>query len=756
VNEAVDRLVETPRKRAASPSGARASESVSPWNISEQPSSRSVTASVHDYLRILYRHRWLAILTFFVVTVPVALFGILQTPAYEARARLVLEPEPSAPVAFEDASRRQGQVENDARTQEEVLRSREIVLRTIIALRLWERPSIAPLTAPTLMTLAKRKVGLELPPAPVSPTAALTDEERAAPLVPIFAQRISVVAIPLSRLMDVAVEAPEGRLAADFVNGLVQQFIKADIDARALSARQSSAWLEARLEEQRRKVEADDAALQAYKEQQNALSVGDRQNIVDQKLSDLNTAVTAARTERLAREGTYRQVEQARGDATALQIVPAIASNAAIQQVRAQLDDLERQRVKLSQTFGERHPEMVRVNQAMQTTEQSLLDKVGSAADVIRNEYLNALGQEQRLQRELDSQKGDALKLNKQGLEYGRLQREAESSRQIYNALLQQTRQGDIAGLYKQSPIRILEPATRPFSPIRPARAKFALLAVTLGLFGAVGLAFAREMTDSRIKTPQQIQDYLQLPFVGLIPATAPGDGEERPTFTDVPPTPFAEALRRVRANLRLAAPGPEPQVLLVTSAAPQEGKTTVCVGLAQCFAIATTRVLVIDADLRRPTVHRTLHLKHAKGLAEYLSGKCEADEVVQATTFENLSVITAGTVPGNPSELLGLPRMSALLDAMRQRFDWILIDTAPVLSAPDAEQVATLASGILFIVCAEMTPRDRVLRAEQQLMRARVPFAGSVLNRAKIERHGYYYAPYYNKAYESYYEPRE
>jgi succinoglycan biosynthesis transport protein ExoP len=707
---------------------------------------------IQDYVRIIYRHRWLVALTFVVVTVPIAAWGILQPPAYEAGVRLVLDPEPTVPVSFEDASRRQAS-SPDTQAQQEVVRSRDVVRRTILALRLWERPAAAALVAPS--PLARIKTVLHLAPAASpapDPGAQAGDDARADALIGACVARIKVISSPVSRLVDVVFEAPDATLSSDFANELARQFIKQDIEVRVVTARESSAWLTARVTEQGRKVEASEAALQQYKEQRGALAVDDRQNIVAQKLSDLNAAVTRARTERLAREGAYKQVQQAGGNTAALESIPAIAATGSVQQARTQLADLQRQQLEASQRYGDRHPTIVKYQTAIQNVEQTLQDRVNSAAQVIKNEYLAALAQEQALTRGLDEQKTSALQLNEQNLEYGRLQREAETNRQVYNSLLQQLQQVGITGRYEQSAIRVIEAARAPLAPVRPKRTMFAALALAIGLCAALGLAFVREFTDPRIKTPKQLEEYLQLPFLGLIPDMKPVDGAERPTFEQLPPSPFADALRRVRANLRLAAPARGPHILLVTSAVPREGKTTVCVGLAQCFAIAMPRVLVIDADLRRPCVHRTIALDSRTGLSEYLAGKADVDDVIQTTAFENLWVIASGSVPENPSELLGYARMVGLLEAVRGRFDWILIDTAPVLSAPDAEQLAQLASGILLVVAAEMTPREDVMRAEQELAKTRVPFAGCVLNRARVEHHGYYYAPYYNKAYQSYY----
>jgi polysaccharide biosynthesis transport protein len=694
-----------------------------------------------EYLRIVYRHRWLAVVTFLLVSVPVGLYGMLQPKAYEARVRLVLDPELSVPVPFKDSARAEG--DSDGRTQQEIVRSREVVLRTILALRLWERPEFG-------------GSGASRPPAPAPAAAPSKDDEaRAEALLATCIARIKVVAIPLSRLLDVVFEAPDSRLAAEIANELAHQFIQQDLNARAASSQQASTWLGERLAEQRKKVEDSEAALQRYKEQHDALSVEDRQNIVLQRLSDLNAAVTRAKTERLARETTYAQVQRAEADPAGLDGVPAISSNTTVRQLQTQLGELRRQQVELGQRFGARHPEMIKIAGAIDTTQQRLSTEIAKAAEVVKNEYLAAQSQEQSLQRALEEQKDEALRLNKQDLEYGRLQREADTNRQIYNALLQQSQQTGITGEYKQSPVRIIDRAQPPDSPVRPQRKKFALLAMAMGLFGALGIALARELLDRRLKTPQEIHDYLQLPFLGLIPAIRGGQCQHGPTFT-VAASPFSDALRRVRAMLLLATPSAGPMRVLVTSTAPREGKTTVAVGLAQCFAAAAHRVLLIDTDLRRPQAHRAWRMKSARGLSDYLAGNANLDEVLVATGTENLFIIPAGTVPPNPSEILGLPAFASLLESVRHRFDWIFLDSAPVLSVPDALQVARLTSGIVFIAGAQMASRDDVRRAEERLMQTGVPFAGCVLNRAEVEQHSYYYAPYHNQQYEAYYREQE
>ena len=228
------------------------------------------------------------------------------------------------------------------------------------------------------------------------------------------------------------------------------------------------------------------------------------------------------------------------------------------------------------------------------------------------------------------------------------------------------------------------------------------------------------------------------------------GDTDDQPKFRSTS-SPFADAVRRIRSTL-LGALQERPVALLVSSTGPREGKTTIPLSLAQSFAAGAHRVLIMDTDLRRPAVHVRLEKEAGPGLAEYLSGTATLDQILIETGVAHLSAIRAGEVPDNPSELLESPKFADLVQTLKSRFDWIVIDSAPVLSVPEAWQVARSATAILFVVGAQMATRHAATRAVQELANAEVPFAGCVLNRADVARHGYYYAPYHNEEYESYY----
>lgn len=749
----------------------------------DEPTLSASQAGVSEYLRAAYKHRWLALAMLVLVTLPILAWTWMQKPVYEATVRLVLDPEPQNPLPFREPGQEQPSPEV-GRTQQQVLRSRQLAARTVNAMKLWEHPEFGggP-PAPSITSRIKGWFGSE--PAPVSPAAATPPaatrkapaaskepanpgaagtgtspvpkveppvlDPRAEALAGAFASRVRVSAVYLTRVVNVSFEAQDPELAARAANTLADEFITVDLESRFDQAQQGTQWLEAQLAEQRKKVEQSEQALQRYKEQQDALSVGNPQNIVSQRLSDLSSAVTRARTDRLTREAGYRQVEAAQAEGT-LESVPVIAANPAVQQLRAQLGELQRQRAELEQRYGERHPEMIKIQVALDQTRQRLQAEVAKAVDVVRNEYQAALANERSLAGALEAQKGDSLRLNKQDLEYGRLQRDAQSNRQIYDTLLQQARELGITSELKRSAVRVLDRAEVPDVPIRPDKPKNALLALAMGLFAAIGVVFGREYMDPRLKTPDDVQRHLRLPFIGLIPMADATQNGGAPLFGAVEHPAFSEALRRVRTNLELLSPQGVVKILLVTSTGPQEGKTTISVGVARALAAAGHRTLLVDADMRRPKVHRLLGLVRKPGLAEFLSSKADVIAIARRTDADNLVVIPAGARTNSSTELLSTPHFGMLLTTMERRFDWIVIDSPPVLSASEAALLARFATGVLFVVGAEMPPKGAAQKAVEQLVVARARFAGAVLNRAAVDRHGYYYSPYYSKKYESYY----
>ena len=370
----------------------------------------------------------------------------------------------------------------------------------------------------------------------------------------------------------------------------------------------------------------------------------------------------------------------------------------------------------------------------------------------LKNDYLNALSQEQSLMHALDQQKQDALALNRKGIGYGALSRDAVSNRQIFDALMQRTKETGISGELKSGNIRVVDAAEVPRSPASPNKPVNLMLGVFGGLLAALGLAFFFEYIDDRIKSPDEIKA-LGLPFLGMLPViSSSGESDPGPLLTRGVSPNFAESCRTLRTNVLFSSTEKGGQSLVVTSSGPGEGKTAVASNLALALAQTGERVLLLDADMRRPRAHEIFAERQEPGLSNVLVGDTKISEAIRTVAETGLSILTAGRIPPNPAELLGSKRFEECLAALKEHFAWIIIDTPPVMAVTDAQIVAHIAEGVLFVVGSEMTGRNVAQTAVEQLATAGARLIGGVLNRVDLDHNGYYYSQYYRREYGHYY----
>ena len=717
-------------------------------------------AHLFDYLRALYRHRWTAASAFVVIVVAVTIYTFSATPVFEGRVQLLIEPENPNVISFKEVVEVDKATNEYYTTQYSILKSRALAKRTIGLLNLWEAPdfSRAPSTAGAAWWDPRTWVAGSRAAAPVQGSAAGTTETaRQSRMIDSFLARLTVAPIRNSRLVDVRYKSTDPAMAANVANTLARAYIEQNLEFKFMSSKEASDWLGQQLAEQRKKVEDSETALQRYREKGDAIALEDRQNIVVQRLSDLNQAVTKARTDRIEKEAVYRQLEGIQANRAALDTFPAIMSNSFIQQLKSQLADLQRQQAQLADRLGEKHPEMIKIASAIQSTEDKLQAEIYKVVQAVKNEFLSAQSQERTLSAALDAQKNDALALNRTGIEYGVLAREAESNKQIYQSLLQRTKETSISGALKTSNIRIVDTAEVPRSPIYPKKRNNLLLGLLGGALGAIALGLFMEYLDHSVKSPDEIKNYLGIPFLGLVPSvrmtelSQGGSGGH-----DGIPLQFAEAFRTIRTNVMFSVPEEKHRTIVVTSTAPSEGKSLVASNLSMALAQAGNRVLLIDGDLRKPRMHAIFGQKQSPGLCNLIVGSAKGGESVWRTRVPNLWVLPAGPQPPNPAELLGSRRFRDILESVRAHFDWVIIDSPPVMAVTDSSVIAHAAGAVVFVIRADKTNRRAVREALEQLTRAKVAILGGVLNMVDINRNPYYYSHYYRREYRNYYAAPE
>ncbi|PYR11700.1 MAG: hypothetical protein DMF99_07495 [Acidobacteria bacterium] len=745
----------------------KAPHSLRPATTADHPAAAAPTSTytpdtdVHilDRLAVLYRYRRVAIAVFILTTVAMMIQGYSSTQMYRAQARLLIEDERATAVPGITTAENTYYEDPDLyyKTQYRILKGRDLARRVVKRVNLGAVPEFngtaeKPSTPATLLHDLKQKiVGLVRPaPAPEnteSPKVDETADESA--LVSAFLSRVDVAPVSGSKLVDVTFDSMDRRFAATAANTLVDEFVDQNLQVKLQSTENMIDWLDKELDKQQQKVQDSERGLAEYRERQNALSLDDKQNIVLARLNKLNDDVMMARSRRIQKETLFNQIKSVSTQAP--DTIPAIAQNASVAAAKSRVVEMQRARAQVADRYGERHPNMQKANADLSEAQRQYDFEVARARASIKNDYESALIEEQTMARGLENAKADMQDLSKKSVDYNVMQRDSQTNRQIYDALLTRERELRVASNSRANNVRVVDRAEVPKAPLAPTGRRTWLLSLAVGLTLAIAVAYGLDYMNDTIKTPEEVTRRLRLPFLGLVPSVR---GDKHPLLASSHvPHDFGESFRALRTALVSKYPSAGTKIVVVTSAQPLEGKTTTAANIAMALAYGGSRVLLVDADMRRPGLHRPLRLTNERGLSQVLIGQARVRDVIQRTVDPNLLAITAGRTPPNPSELLSSERMKTLLTNLAHGpFDWIIVDTPPVLAVTDAVILAPLVSGVTFVVGAEMTRRRLAERAIETVMQTHPKYAAVVLNKVDFARNKYYYHRYYGHQYKNYY----
>ena len=705
-----------------------------------------------DRLAIIIKH-WKAAAAIATLVVAGMMYQTFTTvPLYRAQARVQIDEEQTAAQTdFRESQLVYSDPEPYYQTQYKILQGRDLALRAVKRLKLDTVPEFngrGP-TPPFLTQMigdVKAKIaapfrGDAAAPRP-KPAGPMTDNQQADALI----GRVQVVPVRGSRLVDVYFVSAEPEFAARAVNVLAEEYVNQNLEFRLSNTDKTLQWLTEEVAKQQNVVQASERMLAEYRENQNALSLEDRQNIIVSRLNQVNDAASRARMARIQKESLYNQVLAAKDRES----LTAVASNPFVQQLKTRIGELQRDKVRLEERYGDKHPDVQRVNGQIEDAQRQLDAEIDKTVAGIKADYQAALSEEKQLVVDLEGQKVQATDLNRKSIDYSVLQREAESNRQVYESLLQREKELRVVSNSRANNVRLLDRAETPGGPFTPNTRRAWMMALLFGLGIGVAAAFAIDYLDDTVKTPEDVTWRLHLNFLGLVPKV---HGERHPLLSGPVPHDFGEAFRALRTALVASSGTDATRLIAVTSTQPLEGKTTTAVNIALALAIGGARVLLIDADMRRPSLHKAMRLPNDRGLAELLGGKARMREVVQRCGDPNLLVIPAGHTPSNPSELLASDRMRAFLHQLATGpFDWVIIDTPPVLAVTDAVVLAPLVHSVSFVVGAEMTRWRLAERAIETLQAGHPRSIAAILNRVDFDRNRYYYSRYYGHQYKSYY----
>lgn len=692
------------------------------------------------YWRVIVRRRWLILGVFAAAIVLTLLVTLRQTPIYAATATLVIET--TAPRVL-DKDQVQDVVETGAgsywsskeyfETQYKVIGSRSVAQRVVEKLQL---------------KLNDRFLGID----GLEPGKREEERQRLDPVL-VLQERLKVLPVKDSRVVRILVEDRDPQQAALLANAVAESYIADNLSVRSTTTQSASDWLEQQLADLEGQLDRSGKALFDFKKEHDIVATTweDRQSMVTQRMVAINDALSKARIQRAQLEARNEAI-RALGDAVvrddpALESLQVIASSNTIQQLKFRFLDAKIECADLASRYFDGHPRKEACDGKVTTAKASLMREIQATLDSARNEFDEVVTTERKLRALLDQTKTEAFGVNQFERDYLELKRSYDNNQRLYELVLRRLKDASVTGMLQMSNVRILDRAQPEEKPVSPRPVRNLAVAILLGLIGGVGLAFLLEMLDTSITTREQVEERLGVSFLGIIPSIEQGTGMgDRDVFVhENPKSAAAECLRSVRANLLFMSPEKPLKTILVTSSGPSEGKTTTASSLAQIMADAGNRVLLVDADMRRPRVHNIFKLGKEVGLSSLILGEGRVEDAIKPTAITNLSALPCGPIPPNPNELLHTAAFNALLANLAGRFDRVIIDSPPAGVVADAAVVATQVDGTVLVLKAGHTSRDAAVRTVRSLSDVKARVFGAVLNDLDLEdqRYGQYYQYY-------------
>lgn len=699
---------------------------------------------LRELWQIVLKRRWTIIIFALIVVVGAITTSYLTTPIYRAALTLQIDREDIKVVKIEEVapvdSAAGGQ--DYLQTQYELLKSRSLAERVVKQMGLAELPAETP--QPSLwnqlkhwLTAQIRRAGSEIPS---EPNKEEVENARFEGVISGFIANLTVQPVRNSRLVRLYYDSPDPKLASVILNNLAKSYIDLNLERRFEATTYARNFLQERLQQVKARLEESERELVDFSRREEIVTIDQKETVIAANLSAANVDLIEAEKKRIAAESIFRQMQANRGEG-----LTQVLESKIVQDLKQKKAELETDYQDKLSEFKPAYPSMVQLHNRIKQIDSMIDAEIANIRMAITSEYEAAKTQENQLRSNLERMKQEVLSLQSRSIPLQVLRREADTNRQLYDGLLQRYKEVGVAAGVGTNNISIVDDAKTPVSPNKPNLRRNALIAVVLGLLGGVGLAFLFERLDDTFRRPEEFERLLDLPMLGAIPLIVQKRGDDRPVALvghDDPRSAFAEAYRSVRTSLQFSTSSGVPRLISVTSAIPGEGKTTTAISLALQFAQSGKQTLLIESDLRKPSLHRSLKLDNSIGLTNYLAGgDLQPADIAQPTHIANLFVITCGPIPPSPAELLASTRMFELLALASEKFDQVILDSPPLLGLADALIIGNLCEGTLLTVQMGSTPRGYAVGAVKRLRSTRVPLLGAVLTKLDLKpgSYGYY-----------------
>ena len=679
------------------------------------------TIHIKDYLAVLRRRKWIFISFFLITVTTIAIGTFKQQKIYRATATVIVDARSPEVLSGRDVRDVVELGESNywgyrdyIETQYEIIKSRRLAHAVIKKLKLLNQKDFKK---------AKDPIGLLL-------------------------KKLEVKSIRDTRMIGIQIDDKNPKQAARLANEFARSYVYSNLALKIKISGEAQEWLRQEVEKQKRRVTESELNLQVYKEENNVVSIKNQENITNDSLERLNAGYVDAQKRRVKAETTYKSLLDKEGEMLLENLPALLAENETLLQLKNDYLKQEALLTDYKKVYKHKHPKMIRLLDNIAYLASRIKDEVG-------NDYKSALEEERKLKIALDGEKKKALELDRKIIDYNALQREVDTNERMLEIVLNRLKETSISSQVQANNIRIQDMAEVPRKPIKPRKKLNIIFSMILGFAGGIGLAFFRDYMDTTLRDPAEIAALLQIPVLGSVPRVRT-DGKNIKKKLDIDRivekdshSLAAEAYRSIRTNLLFSLNhSSSAKSLVITSSVPREGKTLTAVNLAMMIANSGERVLLVDADMRKPRVHTIFNDKNESGLSEFLSGKKDFNSVVRHSGNDNLYVVTAGKATHRPAELLSSERMKLFLENATSEFSKIIFDSPPIALVTDAQILSTICTGVVLIAEGGKATRDLLNRSKDLLEKVDARILGIIVNNISLTNDSYSYPHYYYRKY--------